>query len=128
MTAATLWDVLEEQAVERAAEQRALVVVGRGQTAAEAEASLQERFEAFHAAHPEVYRELVVLARRARAAGRARIGIGMLWEVLRWERTLAGVEDGMWKLNNSFRSRYARLIGQREPDLVDVFETRELKA
>jgi hypothetical protein len=88
-------------------------------------ADLDAEFLAFHAANPHIYDALVVLARRARSAGRTRAGIGMLWEVLRWDifiRT-TGTE---YKLNNNLRSRYARLIMHREPDLAGFFETRVL--
>lgn len=125
----TLFDALDELAVERELEAQALDVVGSAPTAAEREASIQERFAAFHAAHPEVYDELAALARKARRAGRDRLGIGMLWEVLRWERTLRGVEDPSgFKLNDHYRSRYARLLMDREPDLAGLFETRELRS
>lgn len=95
--------------------------VGRG-------SSLQSRFEAFHAANPEVYDNLVRMARTLVARGRRRIGIAMLFEVLRWNHAVQTIGDADFKLNNNFRSRYARLIAQREPDLARVFETRELKA
>jgi hypothetical protein len=88
---------------------------------------IDARFLEFHHAHPEVYRELVRLARRWKAAGHARIGMKMLFEVLRWERGLAGVRDDRgFRLNNDFTSRYARLIQANEPDLVGFFETRAL--
>ncbi len=92
--------------------------------------TIDSRFEAFHARHPEVYDELVDLAYQARrVAGRRRIGIGMLFEVLRWEWTLAGLPDDAeeFKLNNNYRSRYARLIMANNPDLDGLFELRELK-
>lgn len=95
----------------------------------EDEATIEARFQAFHHAHPEVYAELVTLAREAKRAGADRIGVGMLWEVLRWGRLLRGIHDAEgFRLNNTLRSRYARLIMQREPDLAGVFELRELRA
>ena len=90
---------------------------------------IQERFELFHERHPEVYKQLVELARRAVQSGRTKVGIGMLFEVLRWERLIAGLPDerehGL-KLNNSYRSRYARLIMACNVDLADIFETRKM--
>jgi hypothetical protein len=90
--------------------------------------SIQDRFESFHSKHPEVYHMLRALARQATAKGRKRIGIGMLFEVIRWEWTLSGLpdEDERWKLNNNYRSRYARLLMAEEDDLQDVFEIRQL--
>ena len=90
---------------------------------------IESRFEAFHHRHPDVYGNLVALAYQARNRGRDRIGIGMLFEVLRWEWTIAGLpdEDEQWRLNNNYRSRYARLIMADHPPLRGLFELRELK-
>jgi hypothetical protein len=91
---------------------------------------LEERFLAFHEANPQVYSALKRLARQAIARGHRTIGIGMLWEVLRWELFLGAEDPGDpegYKLNNSYRSRYARLLMANEHDLFGVFETRELR-
>jgi len=87
--------------------------------------TLEDRFRAFHAANPSVYRRLLVLSRGLVDQGRTRIGIGMLFEVMRWEQMLYTTGEP-WKLNNSFRSRYARLLMAQEPELAGVFETRVL--
>lgn len=90
--------------------------------------TIQDQFLAFHRLNPWVYRELVSLARQMKARGRQEIGIGMLWEVLRWNYYQQTAGDSEWKLNNNFRSRYARLIMASEPDLFDIFETRILRS
>jgi hypothetical protein len=87
--------------------------------------SIDDSFEAFHKANPHVYERLVHHARVALRAGRHRGGIGMLYELVRWERYIETTGD-TWKLNNNFRSRYARLIMRQELDLVGFFDTREL--
>lgn len=94
--------------------------------------TLDERFADFHSHNPHVYDALVELAREARRINRtAKLGIGMLFEVLRWQTFLETKgetpRDG-YKLNNVFRSRYARLIMERNPDLRGVFDTRELRS
>lgn len=89
------------------------------------EAGLEAQFRTFHGKNPRVYEELVKLARSAMAKGKQKIGIGMLWEVLRWHFWLQ-TTDTEFKLNNNHRSRYARLIMKQERDLDGVFETREL--
>lgn len=89
--------------------------------------SIQARFERFHAANPEVYVELVRLARKLRNQGLSSYGIVGLYEVLRYDRSLK--TDGKpFKLSNDFRSRYARLIMDQEEDLRDFFRTLELTA
>ena len=90
--------------------------------------TIQARFESFHSRNPDVYRELVALARRGVRSGRTKLGIGQLFEVLRWEYSIAGLPDRResFKLSNDYRSRYARLIMEQESDLVDVFNTKTL--
>jgi hypothetical protein len=91
------------------------------------EIALDDLFEDFHRNNPEVYVELVALARRWKERGFKKCGIGMLWEVLRWQRLMRDVHDGLFKLNNSYRSRYARLIMDTEPDLAGFFNVRGLR-
>ena len=88
--------------------------------------TLDAQFEEFHKNNPEVYEELVRLARQMKARGHKQIGIKMLWEVLRWERAMKTTDQTEWKLNNNYTSRYARLIMENEPDLEGFFVTREL--
>lgn len=87
--------------------------------------TIAEAFLDFHNANPGVYKHLVRLARRARQRGANKIGIGMLFEVLRWQRILETGGD-VFKLNNNYRALYARLIMERESDLAGMFEIREL--
>ncbi len=90
----------------------------------DSEDALDERFWRFHRDNPAVYRELCRLARLGRGRGRQRLSIGQLFEVLRWELPVSTNGDE-FRLNNSFRSRYARLL-EREPELAGSFELREL--
>jgi len=89
--------------------------------------SIQERFEVFHAANPSIYDEIVYLARRAKVRGHDRIGIEICFGALRWNRLVETTGERGFKLNNDFRSRYARLIMEQESDLARFFETRDLR-
>lgn len=89
-------------------------------------ATIDERFVAFHHANPWVYTALVRLARDELRYG-PRTAIDHLFSVLRWQHR-RHTEGDEFKLNNNFRSRYARLIAASEPDLADAFETRVLRA
>ena len=84
---------------------------------------IEEKFEAFHAENPEVYAELVRLARRVRGAGRTRYGIATLFEVMRYRRDIQTSGD-VFKLNNNFRALYARKIMEENPELNGLFATR----
>jgi hypothetical protein len=87
--------------------------------------TIEERFNRFHRDNPYVYSNLCRLARDYRGRYRLRrFGIGMLFEVLRWEVSMQ-TSDPNFKLNNDFRAHYARLIARQEPDLRDAFELRE---
>lgn len=91
--------------------------------------TIQQAFEAFHDAHPWVYRRLVDLARDYIQSGAKRVSIKMLFEVLRWQWRIATKDrNSQWALNNNYSSRYARLIATTEPDLSEAFECRELRA
>ena len=88
-----------------------------------------QRFADFHQANPHIYAELVRLAQQARAAGRKKLGIRMLWERMRWTFIVETVRpDGDPKLNNDYTSRYARLIMQQVPALDGMFDLRELRS
>lgn len=85
---------------------------------------IQRQFELFDRQNPEVYRELVGLSLQWRREHR-KCGIGMLFEVLRWNRGLQTAGDD-FKLNNNFRSRYVRKLIAEHPELDGFFELREL--
>src|SRR5262249_42221 len=89
------------------------------------ESTLDALFADFHQANPHVYAERVRLARQMRDRGHSKLGIGMLGEVLGWRSMLRTKNNG-FRLNNNFRSRYARLVMQQESDLAEIFDTRGL--
>lgn len=89
--------------------------------------TIEQDFWNFHRANPHVYDRLVQMCREAKGRGVRKLGIGMLFEVLRWEHMLRTAGDA-FKLNNNYRSYYARLIMERNSDLRGIFETRQLSA
>lgn len=92
--------------------------------------TIEQRFLRFHARNPHVYAALAAYANRAIKAGRTRIAIAQLWEILRWDRIIwadPNVGDER-RLNNDYRSYYARLLMEQEPDLAGCFETRRLRS
>lgn len=88
------------------------------------EATLLERAEAFDAANPAVYELLKQLALDLVHRGHDRIGIGMLFEVVRWQHAMRTSDDSGYKVNNSYRAFYARKLMDQEAELQGVFETR----
>lgn len=92
----------------------------------EEERTTVERFIAFHKENPWVYKKLTDLAREMRASGHQRIGMKMLFEVVRWTSAVRSGPKSGWKLNNNFTQLYSRLIMAQEGDLRGAFETRKV--
>lgn len=87
--------------------------------------TIEEKFEEFHAEHPEVYRMLVRLAHEWVSVGRSKLGIATLFEKLRWEWHVNGLTDrDGFKLNNNYRALYARKMMAENCELDGLFETR----
>lgn len=90
---------------------------------------IAEKFEAFHEQNPHVYDAFVRLAREWRAATGKPTGINALSEVVRWELNLKTADASYeYKLCNTYRPFYARLIMAREPELAGIFELRSSEA
>jgi hypothetical protein len=93
----------------------------------EATSTLAERFAAFHAANPYVFRALLQLALDTQDRGVRRWSINAAFEVLRWQYALQTQGDE-YRLNNNYRAFYARMIMETAPRLRGFFETRVQKS
>lgn len=89
--------------------------------------TIQDRFESFNALNPWVLESFERMTADYLSRGHARIGIGMLTEVLRWHYSRQTAGDA-FKINNDYRSRYVRLLIERHPEWADAFQCRTLKA
>jgi len=94
---------------------------------------IQRRFEKFHADNPHIYKFLVRFTREVVDERRHRglspnYGIAAALERVRWHVNVEVRGYPEFKLNNNYRSRYARLIQLQEHDLANVYELRELTA
>ena len=92
----------------------------------DAKLTLDQRFSKYHSENLHVYLQLRQLALDLVDVGHERISISRLFEVLRWQHSLRTTDESGFKLNNSYRSRYSRLLMANEPRLAGKFETREL--
>jgi hypothetical protein len=81
-------------------------------------------FWQFHNGNPHIYTRLVEMARQLKAKGFRRYSINSLFEVLRWHSALK-TKGSLFKLNNNYRSYYARLIMEKEPDIEGFFSIRK---
>jgi hypothetical protein len=89
---------------------------------------LETGFLRFHEDNPEVYERLVEMTRQLSDRGRKRVGMGMLFEVLRWEYFMETDTIEPFKLNNNYRAFYTRMIEQRNPDLRGILTKRKSEA
>ena len=89
--------------------------------------TIQDRFESFHDLNPWILTALIRLADDLVEQGASRIGVKMLVEVLRWSHARQTQGDA-FKINNTYASRYARLIVSARPDLAPMIEQRVLTA
>ncbi|MER5442577.1 hypothetical protein [Streptomyces sp. NPDC002790] len=81
--------------------------------------TLTDRFLAFDAEHPYVYRALERLTAERLATGATRVGLKALFEDLRWQ-----LPAGVRGLNNNFTSLYARKLIDDHPHWASAFELR----
>lgn len=88
----------------------------------EPEATLADRFAAFHSANPPVADALEILAAEW-LAFHDRVGMKALIERLRWESGIR-TEGSAYRLNNSWTAFYARLLIQRHPEWATAIQTR----
>lgn len=95
---------------------------------ADADLTIQERFERFDRENPVVYQHLERLAFEAVASGMQRIGVRNLWEVMRWHVWMQTRDPSHLKLNDHYHSRYVRKLLRAHPELQDYFELRKLRA
>lgn len=96
-----------------------LLPVDRSSFRAGSRPTLADRFAAFDAEHPYIYRALERLTAERLAAGAARVGLKALFEDLRWQ-----LPAGVRGLNNSFTSLYARKLIEDHPQWRPAFELR----
>lgn len=95
--------------------------------------SIQERFEAFHRDHPEVWAEferlaLILLDKHRRGLVKW-ISAKHVFEKMRADYYFSDkpTDREPFKLSNDFTSRYARLLLEKHPEFEGVIRLRELE-
>jgi hypothetical protein len=91
--------------------------------------TIEERFRAFHAANPSVYRCILQLTKERFLRGSERHGMKAMWEQLRWRIATGNLRLATgFNFNNDYTSRYARLVVAEFPAYRGLFELRKLSA
>lgn len=83
--------------------------------------SIDQRFWRFHRNNPSVYRELVRYTGQAADRGARRVSMKLLIEQIR-----ASDIGPYVRIDNSFTSRYVRLLVEEHPQFAPLFEMRKL--
>ena len=87
-----------------------------------------DKFIKFHRANPHIFEAIVNQARVfRRRKPEAKIGIALIWNLLRWENALSTTGE-VYKLPNDYQPYYARLVMHVCEDLEGIFETRKMFA
>jgi len=88
---------------------------------------LEKQFWIFHENNPQVYEQLerFALEWRRHRGEKARLGVAMLYERMRWE--FAMNLDETPKLSNNHRAFYARLMMEDHPLLAGIFKIKQQK-
>jgi hypothetical protein len=89
---------------------------------------IREAAEAFHRAHPEVWDLFVKFAFEAIAAKRPHYSANAIFERIRWECDVTSGGAGEFRMNNSFRSIYARRFMRVYPEHEGFFRTRRQRS
>lgn len=88
-----------------------------------------EKFERFHELNPQVFTALEAMTRQLVNRGRRKIGIKMLFEVLRWNYYMETADPNSdFKINNNYAPYYSRLLIEKHPEWADVFELRTIRS
>jgi acetolactate synthase regulatory subunit len=88
----------------------------------------QEKFDIFHDTNPGVYVRLVRITRAISSKG-FRCSINGAFEVLRYQINI-DINDPnqkQFRILDTYKARYARMIMDKEPDLAGVFRTKKIR-
>jgi len=91
--------------------------------------TIAERFAEFDAAHPEVYAMFRQFALELLAAGRDRGSAEQIIQRIRWETNIRADRGGCdLKINDHFRTMYARKLAGADERFRSFFEFRQRRA
>ena len=85
--------------------------------------STKHNFAKFHSSNPDVYKIFADLARKMKNSGKKKYSAETLVNVIRWEKDLVTYGD-RFKINNNYRSIYARMFVYFNPKFKGFFEMR----
>lgn len=91
-------------------------------------ADLDARFAEYHRRNPRVYKLFKQYAFQVKRTGREHFGGKVIMERIRWYQMFETNDPEGFKINNSYVSRYVRLLVKEHPEFEGFFETRRLRS
>lgn len=93
------------------------------------ELSLEDKFRKYHEDNPHVFELLVRFSYQLKNSKRRRkYGIAAVFERLRWHIDIETNDPDGFKINNSYRSFYVRMIEEKHPDLIGLYRKRAMRS
>ncbi|MET9729312.1 hypothetical protein ABZZ79_01210 [Streptomyces sp. NPDC006458] len=90
--------------------------------------SIESRFRQFHNDNPHVLKEMERLAKQWFESGKSSLGVQLLFEVMRWDRSIKTKSSDEFKVNNDFAAHYARMMIARNPNWAGRIRMRALRS
>ncbi|MFI8890543.1 hypothetical protein [Streptomyces paradoxus] len=90
--------------------------------------SIESRFRQFHRDNPHVLSEMERLAKQWFESGKTSLGVQLLFEVMRWDRSIKTKSSDEFKVNNDFAAHYARMMIARNPSWAGRIRVRALRS
>lgn len=84
-----------------------------------------KKFQTFHSENPHVYEEFKALAFQMLGSGRRKYSAEAIFNVIRWHHDLSTTTEEQFKINNNYRSIYARVLQLEHAEFEDFFASRE---
>ena len=89
---------------------------------------LDEKFQRYHRANPDVFGLFLRFTLKAKERGFRHYSAKAVFERIRWHMDIETKDGEGFKINNSFVSRYTRLLEQLFPEHIGFYEKRSLKS
>lgn len=86
------------------------------------------KFKQFHKDNPEVYQHVKTATRELVNQGFEQIGTMLLFEMVRYHPKFRTGTNEKWKLNNTYKPFYARMLTHEYPELKGMIKTRGSEA
>lgn len=90
--------------------------------------TIDEAFKIYHEQNPIVWEMFVKTVNDLLARGKTKMSAKTILGKIRWDMYFEAKGNEVYRINDAFSARYARLWLQKYPDYADVFDYRDLRS